>query len=86
MLHCVRNFISWTFVFSAPLTLLIFRCSFHACMHIARQLDRVSIVTANVVLYTVDIIALFDQSYVTLDNKPELLHLLYNVHVRIVYA
>lgn len=55
-------------------------------MHIARQLDRVSIVTANVVLYTVDIIALFDQSYVTLDNKPELLHLLYNVHVRIVYA
>ena len=86
MLHCVRNLISWTFVFSAPLTLLIFRCSFHACIYIARQLDRVSVVTANVGFFTVDIVALFDQSYVALGNKPEPLQLLYNVHVRIVYA
>jgi len=50
------------------------------------NLDRVSVVTANVGLYTVDIIALFDQSYVTLGNKPEPLEYLYNVHVRIVYA
>lgn len=81
MLCCVCNLISWTFVLSAPMTLLIFKRSIHA---IARQLDRVSFVIANLRLYTVSIIVLFDQSYVILGHKPKRLRLVYNVHVCIV--